>query len=178
MFFKKRDEAPLDLAALTAFAGEDEPSELEPLLQRLAVIDDKVDRLHEALLPSGAAAEAQVAALLFDRLVLPTCEDLMAYFDRLQQVLAPIRRGQPALDDSLRDSLLGLDDEILEILQRQGIEPVTSRTLDPALHQVRARVPVDRPELDKQIARSHRCGFRRGEALLRREEVDIYRYNA
>jgi hypothetical protein len=179
---KKSKDAALaegsSVEGLSPFTPDDTPAALAQIFQSLETLHDKVDRAPVAL--PGAApgeADAQLSHLLFERMVLPMVEDLMAYYDRLQHVITPLIQA-PELDAGARQTLQSLDAEVLDILARQHIERTSSDVLDPNLHQVRARIATASQALDRKIAKSHRCGFRRGSLLLRREEVDVYRYES
>jgi predicted RecB family endonuclease len=156
---------------------DDVPVTLARVQQSLEALNDKLAcALETRPSPAPGEADAEIAALLFERLVLPMIEDLMAYYDRLQHAITPLVLA-PELDAGARQTLVSLDAEVLDILARHQVERAQGDVLDPSLHQVRARVSTNRPDLDRKIAKSHRCGFRRGSQLLRREEVDVYRYD-
>lgn len=163
MFFRDKRDEPMTPSSFSI-----------NLLERLEAIETALRKLE----PSHERVDQQIAALVFERALQPVLEDIIALYDRLQHVLAPLRSqgSYQAYPESFRTSLLSLDDEVLEILQRQGIEPVTSRELDSAIHQVIKRIPTEQAHLDRAVARRHRCGFRRGDILLRREEVEVYRF--
>jgi hypothetical protein len=54
---------------------------------------------------------------------------------------------------------------------------VLSPSFDPRTQQCLRTLPTDQPELDKRIASRGACGFRSGEAILRRELVSVYKYS-
>ena len=173
-FFSKKARVAADLSEFSELLADETPTALTHIYESLEEIKAQLDRAQRPTSPARVA-DNDLGGLLYDRMVMPIVEDLMAYYDRLQQVIAPMMAA-PDLALESRRSLASLNAEILEILARQGVEQVRASTLDPAVHQVRSRISTPRLEQDRQVARSHRCGFRRAGIMLRREEVDVYRH--
>jgi molecular chaperone GrpE (heat shock protein) len=102
----------------------------------------------------------------------PLYLDLILLFDRIEQICAA--QTDPAITD-----LLGtIRDELLEILYRRDVAPISSAgtAFDSSLQQAIGTEPAASTAENNAVARVVRRGFRYEERILRPEEVVVKRY--
>jgi molecular chaperone GrpE len=128
-----------------------------------------IDRLHAEL------QEYKQDLLL--NVLRPVFVDLIQFHDHIGKRIAaqPVREEDGEASQFL-DIMRSFQQEIEEILDRQGVEPFTEEgdTFDPRRQRAAATVPTDDPALAKTIAARLRKGFKAGEKVIRPEIVSLY----
>jgi molecular chaperone GrpE len=128
-----------------------------------------VDRLHAEL------QEYKQDLLL--NVLRPVFVDLIQFHDHIGKMIAaqPVREEDGEASQFL-DIMRSLQQEIEDILYRQGVEPFTEEgdTFDPRRQRAATTVPTDDPALTKTIAARLRKGFKAGEKVIRPEIVSVY----
>jgi hypothetical protein len=130
------------------------------------------------LVPAPSQAMDEVTDFLFRKLQYPLVRDLMLYYDRVAKSAADAEVA--ASIEDLRATVGSFRDEIGDLLREHGVEPIEAvgRYIDSELHQQRAVVQTRNRELHEQIARVMRHGFMGNGSVLRKAEVEVYKYNA
>lgn len=106
----------------------------------------------------------------------PLFTDLILYFDRIEIIRMDIDSASKKTSH-FASLLKTLSDEILEILQRQGIERIEhSPSFHPAIQRAISTEPTNNKEEDNHIAQIVRQGFRYREQIVRAEEVVVKKY--
>jgi molecular chaperone GrpE len=106
----------------------------------------------------------------------PLLLDLLLFYDSLHWFLDSLVK-QEMSRDVVADSAQLLVDEFLELLYRRDVTPAeTSPTFDRTLHKAVQVVDTDDPAKDQAVQQVLKRGFKRGERVLRPEEVIIFRY--
>jgi molecular chaperone GrpE len=128
-----------------------------------------VDRLHAEL------QEYKQDLLL--NVLRPVFIDLIQFHDNIGKLVA----SQPVAAENaearrLLDTLGSFQQEIEDILYRQGVEPFCEEgdAFDPRRQRAASTVPTDDPSLVKTIAARLRKGFKAGEKVIRPEVVSVY----
>lgn len=86
---------------------------------------------------------------------------------------------EPLGVDNLRALLTALADEAADAVARTGVEryaPEPGEEFDRALQRPVGRVPADRPEADRTVARVVAAGFVQGERVVRKADVVVHRW--
>lgn len=109
--------------------------------------------------------------------VEPLTRSIFPIYDMVQSVT---EESDGAPTDSLNllaAILVGIED----FLGTYAIEPFrhdVGARFDPELMRALQDVPTDDPALDMTLSRSCKCGFRKGDRILRPEPVLVYRFQA
>ena len=132
--------------------------------------DQLIDRLHQEL---ETYKQDQPA-----RLVEQAMKELIGLWGRLLK-----RQSSPQwaeLDaEKLREEFTYLDEDILDLLERQNIEPFTTQPgqpFDGGRHRAMNVVSADSPELDRRVKASLAPGYAKGDKVLIPEHVTVYRF--
>jgi len=108
----------------------------------------------------------------------PLYIDIILLFDRIEN----IRQNVLVSSDvpSISDLLKTLNDELLEILYRRGIEliTITSPTFDPSFQLALSTEPTAADSEHNQVARVVRRGFKYKDRILRSEEVIVKKFRS
>jgi molecular chaperone GrpE len=128
-----------------------------------------VDRLHAEL------QEYKQDMLL--NVLRPVFIDLIQFHDNIGKMVAtqPVA-AENAEAQQLLNALRGFQQEIEDILYRQGVEPFQEEgdAFDPRRQRAATTVPTDDPALVKTIAARLRKGFKAGEKVIRPEVVSVF----
>lgn len=132
--------------------------------------DQLIDRLHQEL---ESYKQDQPA-----RLVEQAMKELIGLRGRLLK-----RQSSPQwteLDaEKLREEFTYLDEDILDLLERQNIEPFTTQPgqpFDGGRHRAMNVVTAASPELDRTVKASLTPGYAKGDKVLIPEHVTVYRF--
>ena len=128
-----------------------------------------VDRLHAEL------QEYKQDLLL--NVLRPMFVDLIQFHDNIGKMVAAQTIGEENGEARrLLDLMRDFQQEIEDILYRQGVEPFQAdgETFDPKRQRAVATVPTDDPGLAKTIAARLRKGFQAGEKIIRPEIVSVH----
>jgi molecular chaperone GrpE len=152
---------------------------LESIAERLARLesrfDDKIknDAAREAIVQRLHTEVQDYRTDLLLKVLRPVLLDLISLYDEMGQALA-----SPGPEDSgSRERLLaGFQQEVADILYRQGVEPFAheGEQFDPRRQRASRTLPAPAPEREGQIAARLRPGFAAGERVLRPELVAVY----
>jgi molecular chaperone GrpE (heat shock protein) len=106
----------------------------------------------------------------------PLLLDLLLFYDSLNWFQESLVK-QEMSRDVVADSFQYLIDEFLELLYRRDVMPMeASETFDRKRHKAVQVVDSDTKSEDQHVEQVLKRGFRRGERVLRAEEVVIKRY--
>ena len=107
----------------------------------------------------------------------PLLLDLLLFHDSLlwfQENLGKKDISQEVIAETFQYLL----DEFLEVLYRRDVAPVeTPTSFDPAIQKAVKMLPTPDASKDKAIGQVLKRGFRRGDRMLRPEEVVVYRHD-
>ncbi len=125
-----------------------------------------IDRLHAEL-------QEYKNDLLLNTL-RPVFLDLIQLHDNMGKVIEAQSAG--AADDRLVEITRGFQQDIEDLLYRQGVEPfaVEGDVFDPRRQRAVATVATDDPDRVRTVAARIRQGFAAGEKVLRPELVTVY----
>jgi len=143
--------------------------------QALAVLARQNDCLEQAARERQALSEEHYNSAIIE----PLGKHAFQLADLLDDALAGSAPG--AGDSSHADLLLGLRAQLFDFLLVYGIEPIRVQPgspFDARLMQPLKVLATADPMLHLRVAASLRCGFRRGERVLRYQSVVINRYEA
>lgn len=112
----------------------------------------------------------------FDQ-VRPLYIDLILLFDRIESIRKDIDLSSPSTI-SLPETFKTLNDELLEILLRRGVELIKTSAgpFNPKCQQAIATQPTSLESEDSLVASVVRRGFRYGDRIIRPEEVVVNKY--
>jgi molecular chaperone GrpE len=176
------DVIPLEKAAPaeSAPAPDGETAALlREVVERLGRLDGKFD----GKVRNDAAREAVVDRLhrelqeyradLLLNVLRPVLSDLIQLYDDIDKMLAACGEPVGEREQRLSEHLSGCRQEILDVLQRQGVEPFTVEGDDfnPRRQRSPRTTPAPHPDLEGKVDRRLRPGFARGETVLRPEIV-------
>lgn len=106
----------------------------------------------------------------------PLLLDLLLFYDSLEWFQKNLK-GEECSPEVVSDSLEYLLDEFLEILYRRGVVPVGQRDrFDRRTHKAIKAVPTPDPAAHEKVEEVLKRGFKRGDKVLRPEEVVILRH--
>jgi len=150
-----QDNSAVEAAGVSLLAQE--ISQLRDLFQRRLMDDKQRNRLYDAVLEQNAALNKQLenrALDSFAKEILLICDRIEAY----------------GSDSDFVNSIL---DELLEVLARRGVEPITELSeFNPQWHHAVGVVADDTLE-NNSIAAVKRNGYRIADRLLRVAEVVV-----
>jgi molecular chaperone GrpE (heat shock protein) len=166
---------------------------VEPLARGLDTSNANIGKLVKAL--EALAVEAQKRRKDYDVLYdemrdykanfvetaqRPLYMDLLLLFDALQRAerVAEETREDQIPKATVKASITQVKDQLLEILYRRDIEPITEHPtkLDVKFQKPVRRIEVADPAEDRTVAQVVREGFRRSGAVLRPQEVVVRRH--
>jgi molecular chaperone GrpE (heat shock protein) len=184
--------APECAAKLPATGSEPAPALVAALgqFQELASKQDELKNLFESRLQ---ADEVQSKALerLHDQLqdyksnfirqaLLPLLKEIIFCFDFVADVLNQSDASPSAANaETLAKAFPHVKQMLLDILFKNDVEPYRSESeeFDRKTQQCIKTVPTDQESQDKKIASRGVIGFRLGEAIIRKEQVTVYKYS-
>lgn len=106
----------------------------------------------------------------------PLLLDLLLLYDSFHWFQATLIREESS-QEVVADAFQYLVDELLEILYRRDVVPLeTADRFDRTTQRAVQTQPAPSPADDARIAQVLKRGFRRGEAVLRPEEVVVFRH--
>lgn len=160
--------------------------ELEQLSQRMK----RIEELIEKRLAYDAGKENLIRCLgeelqnyrddWLKRQKRPVLFDLVVLYDSLERIMENLERREGLSPLQLREMLVVLQDELLEVMARQDLYPFDEHLpyLDRRRHRTVALEPTDQPEENNAVAKIIRTGFTWGEQVFRPEDVVIKKYQA
>ncbi|MDX1624100.1 MAG: nucleotide exchange factor GrpE [Gemmatimonadota bacterium] len=165
------EEAPADEAVATEeretrSLEEDLESEIESLQDRLLRLQAEFDNYRKR--------EARERAAAWGRAKADLVQKLLGAIDDLQRV-AGLDPDETAAESVIEGVGL-VERKLLEILEREGLEPVgeVGERFDPEEHEAIGVWPAEDPEADGTVAAVVERGYRFGEQLLRPARVQVY----
>jgi molecular chaperone GrpE len=173
-------EAPLDGVHETTEPAEPDPAgevehDLDELLARAGKADEYLalaqrtqadfENFRKRMTREVAAAEARGVGRL--------AKELLPALDNLGRALAAAEAEGEA-DGHLGTGVKLVQDELLAVLKRVGIEPFSPRgeRFDPNEHEAMAQQPVEGAE-SGTVVEVYQQGFRQGESVLRPARVVV-----
>lgn len=149
-------------------------------VQELSLVAEKQNRLLQALvekqeyLENASRQQVLLTEDHYRRHVLdPIARQLLPLIDHLREACA--NRGSA----SVRTLLTGIQTQLLDLLASHGIEAIEScpgEPFDPAFMRPVRKVPTFQADQDRTVARVLQVGFRRGDAVIRCQGVEVYAY--
>ena len=169
----------------------DWPSSVTELSQKVAVLaeqQDQLNRLYETRIHSDEV-QAKALGRLHDELsdykagfvrqaILPILKDIIFCHDVIAKELARSTDDDPTVSEGENRTLALVAQMLLDILFKHDVEPYRcdATEFDRKLQHCVTTVSTDDPEQDRHVAEIGLTGFRSPEAILRREQVSVYRF--
>ncbi|MEC7242871.1 MAG: nucleotide exchange factor GrpE [Myxococcota bacterium] len=105
----------------------------------------------------------------------PLLLDLLLFYDSMNWFRSAMEKEESS-DAVIRDSFQYLMDEFLEILYRRDVVPMEPNSrFDRSKQRVLKVQTTSDPETHEKVAKVIKRGFKRGDKVLRLEDVEIFR---
>jgi molecular chaperone GrpE len=129
-----------------------------------------IDTLHEELQDHREGLHFKVLRPLFT--------DLISLYDNIGRIIESSTSAHIGKEDHVIENLLSFQQEVEEILYRQGVETfqLEEETFVGNKQRVLRVINTPKAALDKHIARKVRKGFVYENKILRPEIVEVYKY--
>ncbi len=164
------EEELLDLNELLLDTREQGQLMQELIDSQIRKKDELIDRLHQEL---EYYKQDQAG-----RLVEQVMKELIGLLGRMQKKLNSPQ--WPQMDgEALRQEFTYLEEDILDLLERQNIEPFSTlpgERFEGGRHRAMAVEPAAEKQLDHTVKASLSPGYAKGEKVLLPERVIVYRF--
>lgn len=112
-----------------------------------------------------------------DRIILQLIKEVIKIRRDMMKIISSDKWTEMTVDDLRAEYQYSLDD-ITDLLDRQNVEPYSSKTgddFDRAIHEAKIEI-TDDPSLDKKVKESRSEGYTRGDKVILPEKVVVYQY--
>lgn len=113
---------------------------------------------------------------LYQKILKPFVMDAIMLIDDTNKLIRDMDKTDA---EKIFKALSGIPDDLLEILERNGIEAFEeeSDTFNPKTQRALKTIPTNNPELDNKIESRVRQGYRWDEKIIKPEMVQCYKYS-
>ena len=112
-----------------------------------------------------------------DRIILQLIKEVIKIRRDMMKFISSDKWTEMTVDDLRAEYQYSLDD-ITDLLDRQNVEPYSSKPgddFDRAIHEAKIEI-TDDPSLDKKVKESRSEGYTRGDKVILPEKVVVYQY--
>ena len=112
-----------------------------------------------------------------DRIILQLIKEVIKIRRDMMKIISSDKWTEMTVDDLRAEYQYSLDD-ITDLLDRQNVEPYSSKPgddFDRAIHEAKIEI-TDDPSLDKKVKESRSEGYTRGDKVILPEKVVVYQY--